>query len=489
VDESSPRRGPRRGALPLRRRAGRRSEAQWRTRRQPPAERRPLPLSDRAARRGPAEGDNRLRFVFAGAASPADADATSLDRRRLAAAFYSIVTALLGPARRDLLARDAPVRSSGARGRRNADLDLVGPPSCASRRAAASASCASRRSSTPGRGSRRRGLLPRAPGDVFGGEREVWSRVVDARTRTPASRSCASRQRRRHRPDRLAVGESAEALRVGRFVAPRVLGREGRSVAPAPNGPPPTPSGDTRQQLAEANVVLVILDAARAQEFGCYGYRGRRHPRSTASARRCPLRSCLHAGRLYARRDVVALDSQYPTAPQRRFLQRGSAKDRLTLAELLSGQGSTRPASSHSWPGGCRLRAWLLRVPRAVEHAREQRRRLPAALPPCCTRTATALFRLSHFREPHSRTTRAPSTRNSGPTAIPKASGGRPSSGSQSGSPPFSRLTRAPAAALRRQPRLRDQKWAAAAGARAEALGSHRRDRGADHGEELFERG
>ena len=37
-------------------------------------------------------GDNRLRFVFARTASPTDANPQSLDRRELAAAFYSLVT-------------------------------------------------------------------------------------------------------------------------------------------------------------------------------------------------------------------------------------------------------------------------------------------------------------------------------------------------------------------------------------------------------------
>ena len=37
-------------------------------------------------------GDNRLRFVFAATASPADLEPGSLDKRQLGAAFYTLVT-------------------------------------------------------------------------------------------------------------------------------------------------------------------------------------------------------------------------------------------------------------------------------------------------------------------------------------------------------------------------------------------------------------
>ncbi|HEV7501211.1 MAG TPA: hypothetical protein VGQ33_14455, partial [Vicinamibacteria bacterium] len=53
-------------------------------------------------------GENRLRFVFAATASPAD-DAHSADRRQLAAAFYSLAIGEAGdPGLQDLLGRDAP---------------------------------------------------------------------------------------------------------------------------------------------------------------------------------------------------------------------------------------------------------------------------------------------------------------------------------------------------------------------------------------------
>ena len=73
----------------------------------------PLPAAEQHV------GDNRLRFVFADEASPADADPKNADKRRLAAAFYSLTlgaavgrgprrppgtrrtSALLDPRRRD----------------------------------------------------------------------------------------------------------------------------------------------------------------------------------------------------------------------------------------------------------------------------------------------------------------------------------------------------------------------------------------------------
>jgi hypothetical protein len=54
-------------------------------------------------------GENRLRFVFARTASPADRDPAAADKRRLSAAFYSLVTgAADDPGLDDLLRRDAP---------------------------------------------------------------------------------------------------------------------------------------------------------------------------------------------------------------------------------------------------------------------------------------------------------------------------------------------------------------------------------------------
>ncbi len=54
-------------------------------------------------------GDNRLRFVFSADASPADADPKNADKRRLAAAFYSLVVGSADDeGLDDLLGRDAP---------------------------------------------------------------------------------------------------------------------------------------------------------------------------------------------------------------------------------------------------------------------------------------------------------------------------------------------------------------------------------------------
>ena len=54
-------------------------------------------------------GENRLRFTFAAAVAPADLDQRDSDRRRLAAAFYSLTVGPEGDAGLDdLLAREAP---------------------------------------------------------------------------------------------------------------------------------------------------------------------------------------------------------------------------------------------------------------------------------------------------------------------------------------------------------------------------------------------
>ncbi|HEY6553318.1 MAG TPA: hypothetical protein VI669_08185, partial [Vicinamibacteria bacterium] len=73
-------------------------------------------------------GANRLRFVFAKTASPADADPKNLDKRRLAAALYSLtVGADVHRPLDDLLRRDAPRPFSVSESERVPSLSLIGP--------------------------------------------------------------------------------------------------------------------------------------------------------------------------------------------------------------------------------------------------------------------------------------------------------------------------------------------------------------------------
>jgi hypothetical protein len=73
-------------------------------------------------------GDNRVRFVFAATASPSDADPKSLDRRQLAAAFYTLVTGPSSDASlEDLLGRDAPRPFAVGEENGVPSLSLLGP--------------------------------------------------------------------------------------------------------------------------------------------------------------------------------------------------------------------------------------------------------------------------------------------------------------------------------------------------------------------------
>src|SRR5262249_10865288 len=77
---------------------------------------------------GQREGENRLRFRFAQAASPADADPHNGDKRRLAAAFYGLtVGSAADPALEELLARGAPAPFTVGESQGVPTLTLVGP--------------------------------------------------------------------------------------------------------------------------------------------------------------------------------------------------------------------------------------------------------------------------------------------------------------------------------------------------------------------------
>jgi arylsulfatase len=294
-------------------------------------------------------GDNRLRFVFARTASPADADPQSLDRRQLGAAFYSLVT---GPASDasldDLLGRDAPrpFVASAEKGGVPA-LTLVGPaivrfalrlPPGAELRftpelipaARAAAGAASFRV-----------LLE----DEASGEREIWSRVQDARQAAPAEQAIRL-------PGRagdivrvgLAVGEAGRPrFAWGRFVAPRVLGtRSGEPLEPEPISKELDARADPlRRSLAAANVLFVILDAGRARSFGAYGYPRETTPEIDKLASEGVVFERVYTPAVYTLGAMSSVwTSQYPDRHHSEVsFSARLPKDRLTLAELLSAQG------------------------------------------------------------------------------------------------------------------------------------------------------
>jgi arylsulfatase len=293
-------------------------------------------------------GDNRLRFVFRRAVSPSDEDPANPDRRRLAAAFYSLV---IGEAAdsglEDLLARDAPRPFSTTEASGLPALHLVAPaavryairlPAGAELRftpdlhpaARAAASSASFRVTLESTG--------RAP-------RELWTRVVGPRdpkaveVAVPLPGAAGDVVRLS-----LEVGASpGTRFAWGTLVTPRVVGASGSPVfEPTPYTAEENARGDAlRKATAGFNVLFVILDAARAQQFGAYGYSRPTTPEIDRIAAEGVLFERAFTPAVYTLAAMSSVwTSQYPDRHHSEvsFSSR-LPRDRLTLAELLSAQG------------------------------------------------------------------------------------------------------------------------------------------------------
>ena len=303
----------------------------------------PLPAEAQRA------GDNRLRFVFRRAVSPSDEDPANPDRRRLAAAFYSLVDRGGGrswpgrparPRRAPAVLDDGSLRPSHAAPRSPRRRPL--------RDSAARGSRAALHARSPSRGARRRlvRVLPGHPRIVGPGA---------ARALDPGGRSARSQGRRRWR-SRLpgAAGDIVRlSLEVGaspgtRFAwgtlgTPRVVGASGSPVfEPTPYTAEENARGDAlRKATAGFNVLFVILDAARAQQFGAYGYSRPTTPEIDRIAAEGVLFERAFTPAVYTLAAMSSVwTSQYPDRHHSEvsFSSR-LPRDRLTLAELLSAQG------------------------------------------------------------------------------------------------------------------------------------------------------
>jgi arylsulfatase A-like enzyme len=293
-------------------------------------------------------GENRLRFDFAAAAAPADLDPRDADKRRLAAGFYSLTVGPEGDAGLDdLLAREAPepfamVETGGV-----PTLVQVGPsvvryavrlPGGAEVRftpalhpaARAAASSASFRITIEAR-----------PGE----ERELWSRVLRPQDGEPSEVAVG------------LPGSAGDIVRVGLHVggppgarfawgtwsAPRILGRGGADPLSLVAGPRESPGAaeSLRQALAGSNVVLVVLDAARAREFGCYGYGRPTTPEIDRLAREGVVFERAFTPAVYTLAAMSSVwTSEYPDRHHGEVAFSASLpRDRLTLAEVLTPRG------------------------------------------------------------------------------------------------------------------------------------------------------
>ena len=294
-------------------------------------------------------GENRLGFVFARAASPAEIDPGSRDRRELAARFYSLTVGPDGDVLQDLLRREAPRPFEVTEVEGAPSLSLVGPaavryalrlPRAAELRftpllppaARASAGAASFRVTLESE---------KSPGE----ERELYRLVLGGNEADPGEVVVPLPG---DAGELVRLGLSLGTVDEGRFAwgtwrAPRVLGRDGSD--PLEVGPLP-PALDARadplrEELKDANVVFIILDAARAREFGTYGYDRDTTPAMDRIAADGIVFDRAYTPAVYTLGAMSSVwTSQYPDRHHGDVsFQSPLPRDRLTLTEVLSGQG------------------------------------------------------------------------------------------------------------------------------------------------------
>ena len=293
-------------------------------------------------------GDNRVRLVFARTASPADLDPQSGDRRQLAAALYSLCLGEASDAALDdLLRRDAPRPFSVERASGVPTLAQIGPsvvrhalrlPEGAELRFVPRMHPAARAAA---------GAVPFRVTieNEAGEERELWSRVVRAQDAMPAEVSLplpgpAGAIVRLG----LHVGGGGEArFAWGIWEAPRLLGAAAPpSLEPAPLAPEDDRRGAAlRLRLAGSNVLFVILDAARARQFGAYDYRRATTPEIDRIAAEGVVFERAFTPAAYT---LGAMSSVWTSQPPHLHHSAVSFSSRLpaeplTLTELLSARG------------------------------------------------------------------------------------------------------------------------------------------------------
>ena len=303
-----------------------------------------IPLPAEAQR----PGDNLLRFVFSATGSPSDTDPEGADRRRLAAAFYSLVVSDASDATLDdLLGRDAPRPFAVETAEGVPRLLLLGP---AMMRFALRLPEAAELRFTPDLTPSARAAAGAASFRVLiegaeGGERELWSHVLDSHSPSPGEQVVA------------LPGEPGELVRIalgvgpvdnprfawGQYVAPRVLGRGSADLLQThPLSAEDDARADAlRKGLFGTNVVLVILDAARAAQLGTYGYPRPTTPVIDRIAAEGVVFEEAYTPAVYTLAAMSSLwTSQYPDRHHADLsFSARLPPDRLTLAELLTAEG------------------------------------------------------------------------------------------------------------------------------------------------------
>jgi arylsulfatase A-like enzyme len=359
-------------------------------------------------------GENRLRFVFRDTASPADEERGNLDRRQLAAAFYSLtIGAETEGGMDDLLLRDAPRPFAVTEVGGVPSLSLIGPalvrfavrvPPRAELRFTPELPLAARASA--GAASFR---VTFESAERPGAERELWSLVLRANDKGPGEVSVAlpGRAGELARVGLLVGSAGGGRFAWGSWCGPRILGRGVDPLQPGPLPPAQDARADgLRDGLRGANVVLVILDAARAREFGAYGYGRATTPEIDRIAAEGALFENAYTPAVYT---LGAMASVWTSQePDRHHGDVSFAaplpRDRLTLAEVLSGQGIfTAGFVATAVAGG------FNRLDRGFQEFHEVWREVGSradvfrqVIPPWLARnTDRRFFAYVHVREPH----------------------------------------------------------------------------------------
>lgn len=300
-------------------------------------------------------GRNSLRLRFSAAAAPTDSDPTSADDRELAAAFYALSVAPGGDARLDdLLQRDAPAPVEWAAEQGVPTLTMLAPGSV---RFALRLPAGAELRFTPELHALARSAAGSATFRVTletqgRGARALFEQRVQASDRMPQEVAL----RLPGRPgDVVRLGLDVQAAPEQPFAwgvwrAPRVLGRAGPAgLRPQPWSAAEAARGEGQRRAlssARPNVIFIILDAARAQQFGAYGYGRATTPHIDRLAREGVLFEHAVTPAVYTLSAMSSVwTSLYPDRHHGELAFSSPLPDEsFTLAELLSARGVTTAA-------------------------------------------------------------------------------------------------------------------------------------------------
>jgi arylsulfatase len=300
-------------------------------------------------------GRNRLRLRFAAAAAPTANDPASTDDRELAAAFHALTLAQADDASLDdLLHRDAPAPVEWGQERGVPTLTMWAPGSV---RFALRLPAGAELRFTPELHALARSAAGSATFRVTlesagRPERELFAQRVQAGDRDVQEVALRLPGRA---GDVVRLGLHAQAAPAQRFAwgvwrAPRVLGcGPAVGLRPQPWSAADAARGSAQQRrlsAARPNVIFMILDAARAQQFGTYGYERATTPHIDRLAREGVVFEHAVTPAVYTLSAMSSVwTSLYPDRHHGDLAFSSPLPDEsFTLAELLSARGVTTAA-------------------------------------------------------------------------------------------------------------------------------------------------